>query len=322
MAVSLTPVTTSANATLPSPEVGKYVRGNAAGTQYESRTNIETAQDLSLGNVDNTADSAKPVSTAQQTALNLKEDAANKDIVNGYAGLDANSEVIKLPAGAAAEITAGRTNSVKRADGTWSALVRQLTTDYALQTWADDLALGAYDVNLTVAQNGLPTGTWYIEVMRHNNDLVSNQFRYLRATPLASTLATKPVYHCSDVNGTWSAWTPVGDAPLTWFTPTFVNSWADLAGGHDARYIKDLTNGIVYMKGLVTGGSDSTTTTIFTLPVGYRPSTTLRIIEETSGGAGVMQVLATGQVQFGGANVHTGNATGFLSIYATFKGEL
>lgn len=34
--------------------------------------------DIGLGNVDNTADSAKPVSTAQQTALNLKENTANK----------------------------------------------------------------------------------------------------------------------------------------------------------------------------------------------------------------------------------------------------
>ena len=34
--------------------------------------------DVGLGSVDNTADTAKPVSTAQQTALNLKEDVANK----------------------------------------------------------------------------------------------------------------------------------------------------------------------------------------------------------------------------------------------------
>ena len=36
-----------------------------------------TAGDLSLGNVDNTADSAKPVSTAQQTALDLKANIAS-----------------------------------------------------------------------------------------------------------------------------------------------------------------------------------------------------------------------------------------------------
>lgn len=39
-------------------------------------TQLVTA--LGLGNVNNTADTAKPVSTAQQTALNLKENTANK----------------------------------------------------------------------------------------------------------------------------------------------------------------------------------------------------------------------------------------------------
>jgi hypothetical protein len=43
--------------------------------------------DVGLGNVDNTSDASKPVSTAQQTALNLKEATANRDATGGYAGL-------------------------------------------------------------------------------------------------------------------------------------------------------------------------------------------------------------------------------------------
>jgi len=225
-------------------------------------------------------------------------------------------------AGAAAEVAAGRMNSVKRADGTWSARVRHLPQDYALQTWADDLALGAYDVNLTVAQNGLPIGYWYIEVMRHSYDGVGWQFRYLRATPLVYTLATMPVYHCSVVAGAWSAWTPVGDNPLTWHTPTFVNSWADYGVGYNARYAKDLTNGIVYMKGLVKGGSNTTNTTIFTLPVGMRPSTNIVLSQAVSGGEGRLDITSSGAVQFTGQNPHTGDANLFLSISATFKGEI
>jgi hypothetical protein len=49
--------------------------------------------DVGLGNVDNTSDAAKPVSTAQQTALNLKEDKANKGVNNGYASLDSSGKV-------------------------------------------------------------------------------------------------------------------------------------------------------------------------------------------------------------------------------------
>lgn len=42
--------------------------------------------DVGLGSVDNTSDAGKPVSTAQQTALNLKENTANKDVSGGYVG--------------------------------------------------------------------------------------------------------------------------------------------------------------------------------------------------------------------------------------------
>ena len=56
--------------------------------------------DVGLSNVDNTSDSAKPVSSAQQTALNLKEDAADKGAANGYASLGADSKIptAQLPA--------------------------------------------------------------------------------------------------------------------------------------------------------------------------------------------------------------------------------
>jgi len=221
-------------------------------------------------------------------------------------------------AGAAAEVAAGRKNSVKRADGKWSVRVGHLNNDYALQTWADDLAIGAYNVFLSVSQNGLPAGWWYIEAMRHTADGVNNQHRYLRATPLNASLSSQPVYHCSVVGGVWSAWSAIGDNPLTWYTPTFVNSWADF----NALYAKDVTNGVVYMKGLVKGGSNTINTTIFTLPVGMRPSTDILLSSSTNGGSGAIQILKTGDVQFTGAAPHTGNATSFLSITATFKGEL
>jgi len=139
-------------------------------------------------------------------------------------------------AGAAAEVAAGRTNSVKRADGTWSVRARQLPQDYPLQAWADDLALGAYDINLSVSQNGLPAGWWYIEVMRHSGDAnVNAQYRYLRATPLDAPLSAKPVYHCSVIANTWSAWTTTGaDTSLSNLTvmgqDRVCTAWVNFAG--------------------------------------------------------------------------------------------
>ena len=57
--------------------------------------------DVGLNNVDNTSDSDKPVSTATQTALNLKEDKTNKNQPDGYVGLEADGKINAnyLPAG-------------------------------------------------------------------------------------------------------------------------------------------------------------------------------------------------------------------------------
>jgi hypothetical protein len=64
-------------------------------TSVNAKTGIVVLNkgDIGLANVDNTADSAKPVSTAQQTALNLKEDKANKGVASGYASLDGTGKV-------------------------------------------------------------------------------------------------------------------------------------------------------------------------------------------------------------------------------------
>ena len=56
--------------------------------------------DVGLSNVDNTSDANKPISTATQNALNLKEDKANKGVANGYASLGADAKLLpsQLPA--------------------------------------------------------------------------------------------------------------------------------------------------------------------------------------------------------------------------------
>ena len=52
--------------------------------------------DVGLGNVDNTSDSAKPVSSATQTALDAKQSTSAKGQANGYASLGSDG---KVPAG-------------------------------------------------------------------------------------------------------------------------------------------------------------------------------------------------------------------------------
>lgn len=65
---------------------------NRTPVQFKADLSLVKA-DVGLANVDNTSDADKPVSTAQQTALNLKEDLSNKGAVNGYAPLGATSLV-------------------------------------------------------------------------------------------------------------------------------------------------------------------------------------------------------------------------------------
>lgn len=63
-------------------------------TPAQVKTDLSlTKSDVGLSNVDNTADTAKPVSTAQQTALDLKENTANKGVAGGYASLDGTGKV-------------------------------------------------------------------------------------------------------------------------------------------------------------------------------------------------------------------------------------
>ena len=65
-------------------------RSNDLASLADEATGGITKAEVGLGNVDNTADSAKPVSTAQQTALDAK---ANKsgDIFSGNVGIGASS---------------------------------------------------------------------------------------------------------------------------------------------------------------------------------------------------------------------------------------
>jgi len=244
----------------------------------------------------------------------------SKNLVKNIATLDTNTEVIELPAGAAAEVAAGRGGSIKRADGSWSQRVINIPADTNLQTWADSLpASGLYDVVLTAAQGNLPVGWWYIEYMRHTYDTSSNPYHTMRATRLDYT--GLDVYINTCINAVWTGWAQQGvNTSLTWNAPTFVNGWVDLGSVYIARYAQD-SMGNVFLRGLVKGGSNSVTSVIFTLPVGMRPLSNLVNACALSGGVGRLEIGSNGDVAFVGTEPHTGNANIWLSIQATFKGE-
>lgn len=60
----------------------------ASRTPAQAKTHLSLVKgDVGLGNVDNTADTAKPVSTAQQTALNLKANLSAPEFTSGVGGI-------------------------------------------------------------------------------------------------------------------------------------------------------------------------------------------------------------------------------------------
>jgi hypothetical protein len=86
--------------------------GKAPTTHGHTRSQIadfahtHPASDVGLGNVDNTRDVNKPVSTPQRAALNLKEDVSNKGIAGGYASLDDGG---KIPLSQLSDVILGQT---------------------------------------------------------------------------------------------------------------------------------------------------------------------------------------------------------------------
>jgi len=89
------------------------LKANLASPTFTGTVGGITKSMVGLGNVDNTADTAKPVSTAQQTALDLKLNAADASVTNTRTPTDGTVTTAKFAASAlvtAAEGLAGNDN--------------------------------------------------------------------------------------------------------------------------------------------------------------------------------------------------------------------
>jgi hypothetical protein len=89
--------------------------------------------------------------------------------------------------------------------------------------------------------------------------------------------------------------------PPTFTAPTLLNSWANYGSGYAAAgYV--LHNGVVYLRGSIAGGTVNTT--LFTLPVGYRPSSILVFATSSNNTHCYIEVRSNGNVvQLNGSNV-------------------
>lgn len=86
----------------------------------------------------------------------------------------------------------------------------------------------------------------------------------------------------------------------TWVTPTLTNGWVQLspATSYPVGFTR-LASGLVVFRGLVASGTVGySNSTVFILPVGYRPAYHHYFLTRTiSDGVGTVQVFPTGEVQ-------------------------
>lgn len=89
-------------------------------------------------------------------------------------------------------------------------------------------------------------------------------------------------------------WIVVGDTDA----PAFENGWSSAGGGFQALRFRWLLGGGVELQGSVTGGTLGTT--VFTLPVGYRPDNEIRALaSDDTGATVVIRITAAGAVILG-----------------------
>lgn len=85
-----------------------------------------------------------------------------------------------------------------------------------------------------------------------------------------------------------------------WITPTLSNGWGQYAGWEPFAYRR--INGVVYLRGLISGGTTTDGTLIFNLPVGFRPAagtTGKHMPVASSNNIGVIKVRENGNVECG-----------------------
>ena len=184
-------------------------------TSVAGKTGVVTLVkgDVGLGNVDNTSDAAKPVSTATQTALDLKEDEVNKGVANGYAGLDATGKVpaAQLPVGGTGNVV-GPASSVLNeiavyGDTTGKLLARLTPPAGALVGTTATQTLGSKTLttptinDATIAGaafSGTITGLTKTHVGLSNVDNTSDATKNAASATLTNKTLTSPVINITD----------------------------------------------------------------------------------------------------------------------------
>lgn len=159
-----------------------------------------TKAQIGLGNVENTSDANKPISTATQTALNLKANASDLTSHTGNNAMHITS--------------AERSLWNAKADGTllhsripqYFNVRTQEELDNVMNGHSANLAINTYyNFTLSVAVSTLSIlgGTYYVEGMKTSADY---EWQRMTKYPNGNTLPPLLIMGRSKFAGTWTAW--------------------------------------------------------------------------------------------------------------------
>ena len=145
--------------------------------------------------------------------------------------------------------------------------------------------LGGYYHAVLGSVAGQPSPSGLVHVIRRETDF----------SVIWHDLTSRNVYRLYGSATAINGWSLISGAPVT-FAPTMANNWLNFDSGFaPAGYWKDSDN-VVNIRGVIRNGATSSGTTIFTLPVGYRPAHREIFTVNINGGSGRIDVLADGSV--------------------------
>jgi hypothetical protein len=277
--------------------------------------------DVGLGNVDNTSDAGKPISTATQTALDLKVNISDKGINNGVASLDAGGKIptSQLPTGALIY------------KGTWNATTNTPTLSdgtgsngwlYKVST-AGTINLGSGSIVFAVGDEAIHNGTVWQKAP--NNASVSS----VNSLTGAVTLNTSNVSEVTNLyyTDTRARAAVSATAPLAYSSGTGVFSlpkatnavngylsaidWADFDQKQDAgNYITALTGDVT------AAGPGSSAATIASNAVTYgkmQTMTTNKLLGSGASGTAVGEITLGTGLSFTGTTLNAALSSGTVT---------
>jgi hypothetical protein len=182
----------------------------------------------------------------------------------------------------------------------------QLIGDGAATSFTVPHNMNSRNVTVSVYRNTAPFDEVMVDVER--TDLQSVTIRTLPTVPAVGeyTVIVAAPGTQATLNITMDTWHLVGAAG----EPAFQNSWVNYSGTQVAQFRK-FPDGKVKLSGYVKSGASGTT--IFTLPVGYRPPDQVGVASYVSGGASLLTVNPDGTVQI---TQNTGVVTTLTSLDA------